>query len=253
MHLSKLFSWILRMIVIFCTLITMGLTLTAPITMKVSTPGLVKSVVNKAVKESDNQDVQNGLQLFQALGVEDVILSSLPKQLKIETSYYNFYKFSNEYQKEGKLTAKQVGLSNKTDQEKIINDLVLKFANNKLDEEKETINQGISYFKILFFAIVILYFLAIALIIFNKRIAFIPLLLGSVGAYAVSGFGASQLQSELQSTIYSGFKISLGSGFSLSVILAIILSIIWFAIAGLGKTHMLKKKPVEYQGKHVQK
>ncbi|WP_297819949.1 hypothetical protein [uncultured Lactobacillus sp.] len=245
MHLSKLFSWILRMILIICIAITMGTTLTSAVSLKVNTPNLVKHVINKTAQESGNSDVQNGLAIVQALGVEDALISKLPKNIKLQTSIYNFYQFTDSYQKEGKLTAQNLNLPNKTDQQKTVNDLVLKFANSKLDENKSEINQGISYYKMFFYGVLILYLLAIVLVLFNKRIAFIPLLLASVGSYAVVGYAAGQLNTSLQNAIYSGIRIHLDSGFSMSVVLAIIISVIWFAIAGLGKDHMLKK------GKHA--
>ncbi|CCI80946.1 hypothetical protein [Lactobacillus hominis] len=245
MHLSKLFSWILRMILIICIFITMGTTLSSAVTLKVNAPNLVKHVINKTVQESNNSNVQNGLALVQALGVEDALLEKLPKNIKLQTSMYHFYQFTDSYQKEGKLTAENLKLPNKNDQQKTVNDLVLKFANSKLDENKNEIAQGISYYKIFFYGVLVLYLLAILFVLLNKRIAFIPLLLASIGSYATIGYLASQLNTSLQTTIYSGIRISLDSGFSMSIILSIIISVIWFATAGLGKDHMLKK------GKHA--
>lgn len=250
MQLSKLFSWILRMILIISVFITMGATLGSTATVQVNTAGLVRHTINRVAKESGNADVQNGIALFQALGVEDSFVENLPKKLSGKTSMMNFHNFANSYLDTGKLTVSNLHLSNKTDQEKTVNDLVLNFANDQLKDYKADINQALNYYNIFYYIVIALYVIAMLLIIFNRRIAFVPLLIASGGSYAIIGYGANALGQMLQSQVYSGIHVTLDNGFAMSLILAIIISVIWFAIAGLGKNHMLKKKT--YTGKHTE-
>lgn len=233
--MKKLVALVLKIILILGTALSLLLTLSAPITVKTSTPGLVKHVINEAAQKSGNSDIQNGVALFRALGVEDAVLEKLPKKLQLQTSLLDFYQFGTNYQKQGRLTAEDLHLPAENDQQKTVNDLLMKFANEQLKDSQPQINEGIHYFKIFFYVVIGLYVLAILLMLFNKRLAIIPLLLGAVGTYSILSYGSSNVAQELQTAIYSGIKVTLASNFTTSTMLAVIIAIVGFFAAGMNK------------------
>ncbi len=61
----KFIKWIWRLVVVGLIFISLSLTLTSPVELKVdSTAGLVKSSINKVVDQANNSDLQMGVSLF---------------------------------------------------------------------------------------------------------------------------------------------------------------------------------------------
>lgn len=102
----KFIKWIWRLVVSGLIFISLSLTLTSPVQLKVdSTAGLVKSSINKVVDQSNNSDLQMGVSFLQDSGIEDTLLSQLPKNIKLQTSYQGLNKLSTNYLANDKLTA----------------------------------------------------------------------------------------------------------------------------------------------------
>ena len=82
----KFIKWIWRLVVVGLIFISLSLTLTSPVELKVdSTAGLVKSSINKVVDQANNSDLQMGVALLQESGIEDTLLSQLPKNIELKT------------------------------------------------------------------------------------------------------------------------------------------------------------------------
>ena len=77
----------------------------------------------------------------------------------------------------------------------------------------------------IYFLLIGFYILAIALVLFGKKIAIIPLILAAVGSYGVLSYAAGVATSSLQQSVYSGINVSLSSGLSQALITAIIAAI----------------------------
>ena len=253
--MRKIISWILRIAVIIGMLVTMSMTLSSNISMQVSTRGIVKEAINKTANQYGvGNVVKSSWGILNTLGIEDQIFDQLPKTLKIKTSYLDLYDLTSDYQKKGEISGTQLGLPYKTDQQKTISDLVTKYVNNALDQNKADVNQGISYYRLLFYAIVGLYILAMIFVLFGKKFGVFPFLLASLGGYALIAFATSQLQTELQSHIYKGITVTMANGFDTSAVLAVIIAIVWFWIAALENRRKKKQKVArknDYAGKHV--
>ena len=255
--MRKIISWIVRIVVIIGMIFTMSLTLSSTISMQVSTRGIVKEAINKTANEYGvGNVVKSSWGILNTLGIEDQIFDQLPKNLKIKTSYIDLYDLTNDYQKNGKISGSQLGMPYKTDQQKTISDLVTKYINNALEQNKTDINQGISYYKMIFYAIVGFYLLGMIFVLFGKKFGAVPFLLASLGGYALIAFTTSELQTELQSNIYKGITVTMANGFNTSAVVAIIIAIIWYWIAALEKRKKKKQKKqaavkAQYEGKHA--
>ncbi|MBD5430095.1 hypothetical protein [Lactobacillus sp.] len=241
--LRKLNSWVIKVIAVVGVLIAGLLTINGTVTMSSSTSGLVNSVLNKAAAQSGNSNVETGVQLFQALGLDNAVLNQLPKKIEIKTSLSSFNDTTKSFQQTGQIETSDLGLKNNTDQEKTINDLLIKLINNQLAQNKKQISQYAQYYRMAYYAILLLYIVTIILILTNSRGAIIPLLIASVGSYELLQSGSIQAMDILHQSIYSGIKITLGGEFITSITIAIIISILWLFLAKIGKKKKTKIQP----------
>ena len=88
------------------------------------------------------------------------------------------------------------------------------------------------------------------MVLFGNRGAIIPLLIASVGSYEVIKYGSTQAMENLQQTLYSGIKITLGGEFLTSVTIAIIISILWLFLAKVGNMKKINNKADKPHYKH---
>lgn len=222
----KFIKWIWRLVVSGLIFISLSLTLTSPVQLKVdSTAGLVKSSINKVVDQSNNSDLQMGVSFLQDSGIEDTLLSQLPKNIKLQTSYQGLNKLSTNYLANNKLTAADLQLNNDTQQEQVFNQVILQLVNEQLRQNSSDVKQAAQIYHLIYFLLIGFYILAIALVLFGKKIAIIPLILAAVGSYGVLSYAAGVAASSLQQSVYSGINVSLSSGLSQALITAIIAAI----------------------------
>lgn len=223
----KFVKWIWRLVAIALTFVSLTLTLTSPIQLRVdSTSGLVKSSINKVVDQANNSDLQMGVTFLQDSGIEDTLLSQLPKNIKLETSYQGLNQLSTNYLANNKLTVSDLKLNNDTQQEQVFNQLILQLVNEQLRQNSADVKQAAEIYHLVYFLLIGLYILAMVLIFFGKRIAIIPLLIASVGSYMILSYAAKVATTSLQESVYSGISISLSSGLSQALISAIIVAVI---------------------------
>ncbi|MBP2057765.1 hypothetical protein J2Z60_000937 [Lactobacillus colini] len=248
---KKLNTWIIKIIIIIGVIIATFFTVHSSITMSSSTSGLVNSALNKAAAQSGNSNVRTGVQLFQALGLDNAILNQLPKKIEIKTSLSKFNATTSSFQQNGQIGINDLGLKNDTDQEKIINDFLIKIANDQLDKYENQINKYAQYYRLLYYVILLLYIIATLMILFGIRSAIIPILIASVGSYELMQLGSMQLTSVLHKLIYSGIKIDLDSGFLISITISIIVSIFWLFGAKIGKKKKSSVKLTRKKYKHA--
>ncbi|QNQ80569.1 hypothetical protein [Lactobacillus sp. PV034] len=253
--MRKIVSWVVRLVISIGMVITMSLTLSSNISMQVSTKGIVKEAINKTANQYGvGNVVKSSWGILNALGLEDQIFDQLPKNLKVTSSYLDLYNLAKAYQDKGEVSGSQLGLPYQTDQQKTISDLVTKYVNNALEQNKSEINQGINYYQMIFYAIIGLYLLGIILVLFGKRFGVYPYLLAALGGYAIIAFVTSQVQTQLQTEIYQGITVTMANSFNNSIVLAIIIGIIWFWWATIEKRRKRKQRisnKNDYQGKHA--
>lgn len=206
--------------------ISLSLTLTSPVELKVdSTAGLVKSSINKVVDQANNSDLQMGVSFLQDSGIEDTLLSRLPKNIELKTSYQGLNQLSTNYLANDKLTAADLNLKNDTQQEQVFNQVVLQLVNEQLRQNSDSVKQAAEIYHLIYFLLIGLYILAMALALFGKKVALIPLLIAGIGSYGVLSYAAQIATSSLHESVYSGINVSLSSGLTQALITAIIAAV----------------------------
>ena len=219
----KFIKWIWRLVVVGLIFISLSLTLTSPVELKVdSTAGLVKSSINKVVDQANNSDLQMGVAFLQESGIEDTLLSQLPKNIELKTSYQGLNQLSSNYLANGKLAASDLKLNNDTQQEQVFNQLILQLVNEQLRQNSADVKQAAEIYHLIYFLLIGLYILAMVMVLFGKKIAILPLLIAAVGSYGALSYAAEIATSSLQQSVYTGINVSLSSGLSQALITAII-------------------------------
>ena len=222
----KFVKWIWRLVVVGLIYISLSLTLTSPVELKVdSTAGLVKSSINKVVDQANNSDLQMGVSFLQDSGIEDTLLSQLPKDIELKTSYQGLNQLSTNYLANDKLTDADLNLKNDTQQEQVFNQVILQLVNEQLRQNSDSVKQAAEIYHLIYFLLIGLYILAMALALFGKKVALIPLLLAAIGSYGVLSYAAQIATSSLHESVYSGINVSLSSGLTQALITAIIAAV----------------------------
>ena len=222
----KFVKWIWRLVVVGLIYISLSLTLTSPVELKVdSTAGLVKSSINKVVDQANNSDLQMGVSFLQDSGIEDTLLSQLPKDIELKTSYQGLNQLSTNYLANDKLTDADLNLKNDTQQEQVFNQVILQLVNEQLRQNSDSVKQAAEIYHLIYFLLIGLYILAMALALFGKKVALIPLLIAAIGSYGVLSYAAQIATSSLHESVYSGINVSLSSGVTQALITAIIAAV----------------------------
>jgi hypothetical protein len=222
----KFVKWIWRLVVGGLIYISLSLTLTSPVELKVdSTAGLVKSSINKVVDQANNSDLQMGVSFLQDSGIEDTLLSQLPKNIELKTSYQGLNQLSTNYLANDKLTDADLNLKNDTQQEQVFNQVILQLVNEQLRQNSDSVKQAAEIYHLIYFLLIGLYILAMALALFGKKVALIPLLIAAIGSYGVLSYAAQIATSSLHESVYSGINVSLSSGLTQALITAIIAAV----------------------------
>lgn len=222
----KFVKWIWRLVIVGLIYLSLSLTLTSPVELKVdSTAGLVKSSINKVVDQANNSDLQMGVSFLQESGIEDTLLSQLPKNIELKTSYRGLNQLSTNYLANDKLTASDLNLNNNTQQEQVFNQVVLQLINEQLRQNSASVKQAAETYHLIYFLLIGLYILAMALALFGKKVAIIPLLIAAFGSYGVLSSAAQIATSSLHESVYSGINVSLSSGLTQALITAVIAAV----------------------------
>lgn len=222
----KFVKWIWRLVVVGLIYISLSLTLTSPVELKVdSTAGLVKSSINKVVDQANNSDLQMGVSFLQDSGIEDTLLSQLPKNIELKTSYQGLNQLSTNYLANDKLTDADLNLKNDTQQEQVFNQVILQLVNEQLRQNSDSVKQAAEIYHLIYFLLIGLYILAMALALLGKKVALIPLLIAAIGSYGVLSYAAQIATSSLHESVYSGINVSLSSGLTQALITAIIAAV----------------------------
>lgn len=222
----KFVKWIWRLVVVGLIYISLSLTLTSPVELKVdSTAGLVKSSINKVVDQANNSDLQMGVSFLQDSGIEDTLLSQLPKDIELKTSYQGLNQLSTNYLANDKLTDADLNLKNDTQQEQVFNQVILQLVNEQLRQNSDSVKQAAEIYHLIYFLLIGLYILAMALALLGKKVALIPLLIAAIGSYGVLSYAAQIATSSLHESVYSGINVSLSSRLTQALITAIIAAV----------------------------
>lgn len=98
-------------------------------------------------------------------------------------------------------------------------------VNEQLGQNSDSVKQAAEIYHLIYFLLIGLYILAMALALFGKKVALIPLLIAAIGSYGVLSYAAQIATSSLHESVYSGINVSLSSGLTQALITAIIAAV----------------------------
>lgn len=110
-----------------------------------------------------------GVSFLQDSGIEDTLLSQLPKNIELKTSYQGLNQLSTNYLANDKLTDVDLNLKNDTQQEQVFNQVVLQLVNEQLRQNSDSVKQAAEIYHLIYFLLIGLYILAMALALFGKK------------------------------------------------------------------------------------
>lgn len=213
---------------VILTGVSLYLILLSPASFKIdNTQTMARTVIKKVVNESDNPELKESYTVLRDSQIEDNLLKALPKKTEIHFSYADIYQLSVIYQKHGKLTAANLGLSSKNELQKLVNNFIISAINQKMKQEYHTVSNLISIYHYSVFAIILLYLLSAVLFLFKRYSASFPILLASIFSFAVIWYFCYEASSVLQTEIYRGINVYLNAGIWLGLIIAIAIAIVW--------------------------
>lgn len=226
--MKKYVPIILKIIISFLVVLSLYFLLLSPTTLKINnTHQMAKTIIHRVVSESGNDDLKTSVKMVEDSGLEDFLLTDLPKKYSIDFSYADVYHMSSKYDEKGKLTADDIGLESKNTLTKVINNFLVKEINHKLSEEATQVYHIISIYRYSLFLIILLYLLAIVLILFDRFSASVPLLLGSLGSFGALWYFVNESNSSLQNRVYSGITVQMNLGIYFGLVLGVIIAIGW--------------------------
>lgn len=226
--MKRIFNYLLRLILILASFLAMILLLNSPVQVKINNaPGFAKKIIRQATFKSGNENLKAANNLLSASGIEDQLLSELPHNLHFQFSYWNLYQLSQKYEKQGELTAADLGLNSNNELVSATGRAITQQVNKELENNQEEIRNDIKIYQFAIWLIILLFALAVLLLLFNRRGASLPLFLGSLLSFAGLDIFCQQLQPILQANLYSGITVSINELAWLGLGIGLFVAIIW--------------------------
>lgn len=226
----------MRIIAAGLAAISVYLLLFSPATVQVNnTHKMAQEIVSSLVKNSGNRELQLTAKLVKESGLEDELISSLPKNVKIDFSYRDVYRLTSAYDNNGKLTAKDLNLNSTNKLEEVINNFFVAQINQKLKQEADRVNHVIIIYRYSIFAVLLLYLLAIIWFLFGKYSASIPLFIAAVISFGAMWLFCQEANLQLQAQIYPGIVFNVDDGIWLGLLICVVVAAIWPFLLRLSK------------------
>lgn len=217
-----------KIICLIALIVSLFLLLLSPVKLRVNdTHTMARTVIERLVDDSNNPDLEATAKMVKDSGLEDELISVLPRKFKLDFSYARLYNLSRNYNKRGKITADDLGLKSKNRVSQVINAFLIKEINYELKEKSAQLAHVISIYQISIFIVVLLYLLAALLIIFNRYWALLPILVGSLGSFGVLWYFCNDASYALQHRIYAGIMLNIDAGIYWGLALALVVSLVW--------------------------
>lgn len=224
----KINSKIWRVLLILITALSLYFSLLGKANLKIAnTHQMAKDVISRVIDKSNNKDLKDTVEIVEASGLEDMLISGLPKKFQLDFSYANIYHLSSKYDQTGQITAQDLGLKHKNKLEEVINRFIADAVNARLKEESQQVTHIISIYRYSIFVIILLYLLAAILIWLKRYWASLPLLLASLSSFGALWYFCREANDELQSKVYSGISVQINTEVWLGLILGLIVALGW--------------------------
>lgn len=227
-------KWILRLILIVITGLSLILLLNSEISIKTNnTPGLAKSMIEMSA--GNTEESRAALKIAGESGALDAMLNGLPRKTQLQFSYLDIYQLAGKYQEQGRLSASDLGLTSSSEIENAASQYLVQGINRQLDEDPAFVRTACTIYRFAIWIIVLLYLLAAVLLLFGRGGVTLPLLLGDLASFGGLLFLRHQMQSTLRAQVYSGISVSLISAAWLGFILGIVVALVWPFVKNWGR------------------
>lgn len=199
--------------------------LTGPMTFKSEdTQKFVTEMIDKFADEDDDTALAIVARATVAAGLKDELVKQVPDTLKVSGSYISLYHFVSKYKNRQEVRAKDLQLHPKNRVQQFLTYLILYLINTEFQVHHDDIEQIFVIYQLSVWMVVILYLLGAVLIIFRRRLAWLPILLGGGAAFGCQIFMTQYMTNLAQREVYSKifFSYSWPSvvGFALAVLLS---------------------------------
>jgi hypothetical protein len=229
-------GWLARIVTIILGVAAMWLLLTAPVTLKVNNfHGMIKSVIAKEIKASDDDNAQAAWSLIKTTGADDLLLQKVPRKFSYQASYWSMFELSQQSdQLEARTnqyllsTLTKTGLS-RSDARKILNLL----PKTQLKQVEDEISSYLHKYQAYFFIIAGILAFSILLLLLGHGLGIWLIGLLNVALFAVLLILTGNAEPALQADFYRGIQLTVGSIAYLSLL---------FSLAGLIVWHFGKRK-----------
>lgn len=226
--MKKYQSVIIKIVGIFLLACSLYLLLLSPVKFQVdNTHAMAKTVISRVISESNNLEIKEGAKMVKDSGLEDDLISALPRKFKKNFSYADIYVLSRKYNQTGKITMSDLDLDSRNRVEDLVNRVLIKAINQKLREDSEQMYHIISIYQYSIFLVILLYILAAVLMLFNRYWASLPLLLGSLSSFGVLEVFCREANYALQTRVYRGFLLQIDPRIWLGLAIAVVVALAW--------------------------
>ncbi len=216
-----------RLLTAILMLVSFGMLLTTPASLKVNNfHGLVKHVINREIKAQGSEDLNEALSLFKQTGAEDQLLTGLPKRVHYEMSYASLYELSANKENVEKQFADEAVAPLK--QVPFLEKYARRYVKKAMRSEQVTqLNSYLDQYKTYFLAACAVFAVCVLLVLFGHTTGVWLGLLLTAGCYGLLAVVAQQLAASLQTSVYPGIEVTLGSNCTLAVLIMVIALIVW--------------------------
>ncbi|RVU71179.1 MULTISPECIES: hypothetical protein [Lactobacillus] len=191
---------------------------------------MVKTIIHRVVKKSENPELKTAVKIVEGSGMENFLLATLPKKYQVGFSYADVYQLTTNYEEHGKVTAKELHLKSNNRLEDVAMQFLVKEINHQLHKEADQVYHVISVYRFSIFVIILLYILAVIQFILGRYAASISLLIGCFGSFGGLWYFCQEATKSLQNQVYSGIKVTLNPGIWWGLILGTIAGISWLIV-----------------------
>lgn len=223
-------SWLTRVLTMFLGAVAIWMLLTAPVTLKINNfHGMIRSVVAKEIKASDDDNAKAAWSLMKMTGADELLLQQVPRRFSYQTSYWSVFELSQhngqiEQQTDQYLVSSltKTGIS-KSDARK----LVALLPKTELRQLEDEIDSYLHKYQTYFLIVVGILILSMLLVLLGHGLGIWLLSLLDLGLFALLLIVTSNIEPAVQADFYRGIQVTVGSAAYLSLVLSLLGLIIW--------------------------
>ncbi|APT14510.1 hypothetical protein QP343_01095 [Lactobacillus jensenii] len=223
--MKKITYLVTKIVVSLAFAFSLLLLLTSSINMKSNNNRLyAKQLITNVANDAGFGNLSS---LFASSGLEDEMLSHLPKKSEVSITPLEVYNLSSTYKKQGKFSSKDLKLPSKTSGEKFISKYITVGINAGLKRNNEDVKNALNLYQLVYYALLLCFAISIILVLLGKRFAGITAVLSSAGMLVGLLFASEKATTILDEILYSGMKVTISPNFLTAVIVVVIASIVW--------------------------